>query len=65
SRLLPHPLASLAEIDAIEVHVAKAARVTMEISGAAFCVRWIYLLAISPTFFALSIAIKTFRRNIL
>jgi len=36
SRLLSHPLASLAEIVAIEVRVAKAARVTPLFSRAAF-----------------------------
>jgi len=33
SCLLSHPLASLAEVDATEVRVAKAARVTLELSS--------------------------------
>jgi len=36
-RLLSHPLASLAEVEATEVRVAKAARVTDRLTGAALC----------------------------
>jgi hypothetical protein len=42
-------LASLAEIDATEVRVAKAARLTVEFTGA-ISVRWNYLLCAGHAF---------------